>query len=35
MDNRQEFKLNKNLEALTEADLIYFDVRPIIKNNKA
>ncbi len=31
MDNRQEFKLNKNLEALTEADLIYFDVRPIIK----
>lgn len=31
MDNHQEFKLNKNLEALTEADLIYFDVRPIIK----
>lgn len=31
MDNRQEFKLNKNLEALTEADLIYFDVRPITK----
>ena len=31
MDDRQEFKLNKNLEALTEADLIYFDVRPIIK----
>ena len=31
MDNRQEFKLNKNLEALTEADLVYFDVRPIIK----
>ena len=34
MDNRQEFKLNKNLEALTEADLIYFDVRPIIKITK-
>lgn len=31
MDNHQEFKLNKNLEALTEAELIYFDVRPIIK----
>ncbi len=31
MDDRHEFKLNKNLEALTEAELIYFDIRPIMK----
>lgn len=26
-----EFRLNKNLEALTDADLLFFDVRPIMK----
>ena len=26
------FKLNKNLEALTEAELLFFDVRPIMKD---
>lgn len=31
MGVEKEFKLNKNLEALTEVDVIYFDVRPIMK----
>ena len=26
-----EFRLNKNLEALTDADLLFFDIRPIMK----
>ena len=31
MGVEKAFKLNKNLEALTEVDVIYFDVRPIMK----
>ena len=31
MGVEKEFKLNKNLEALTEVDVIYFDVLPIMK----
>ena len=31
MELEQTFQLNKNLEALTETDLLFFDVRPILQ----